>query len=380
MDSPNTIQQQDERKGGTSASNAEPDLRCPARFLRQKPYPEVTGEFAEFGNLIHDALAENAQNQTALKKLSLPQREIFDQCREVEKKLLLRFFPDQGSQFPVKIFREQRFWVIVDGKFIHSGKADFIARSGSRGLIIEYKTLPGDVPESPENRQLRDQMVLASGHLLLDEVGVAVDQPLVTMDPVITVYKADDIKRAEAEMFERVRRSNDPNSPALAGEVQCKFCRAKPHCIEYQKFAGTMVPGMLNLLEVPVAVWTPSQRGYFCEQESVARTWLDETKEAIKAGAQLDPNFVEGWYMAPGAKRDTIVDPQSVFNRFAALGGTVGKFMGTVSVGMGKLREALNDLTGARGKALDAAMKTLTEGLVETKQNAPSLKRKDKEK
>lgn len=374
------MQEQDERKGGTSASNAEADLRCPARHLRQKPFPEVAGRYSEHGRLIHEALAETAENQSARGKLDLEQRETFDRCREIEKKILLQIFPEQSSRFPIKIFREQRFWVQVDGKFYHSGKPDLVARSGPRGLIIEYKTLPGDVPESPTNLQLRDQMVLAAGHLLLEEVAVVVDQPLVTMDPIVTVYKAEDIKRAEVEMFERVRRSNDPNAPALAGDLQCKFCRAKTACLEYQKFGGAMVPGMNSLLDVPVIQWTPEQRAYFCEQKSVAQKWLDETEAAMKAGLQTDPNFVAGWYLAPGAERKTIIDPQAVYTRFAALGGTVNKFMGCVSVGVGKLRDALNDLTGARGKALDAAMQVLTEGLVETKQNAPSLKRKDKEK
>lgn len=372
-----TVFEADERRGATSASDAEPDLRCPGRHNAQKAVPrKASGKYAEHGRLIHEALAEPAGGPV-LKSLTVDQRETFDRCREIEKKFLAQVFPEQSSAFPLKIFREQRFWVKVDGKLEHSGKPDLVARCGSRGAIVEYKTLPGDVPESPTNLQLRDQVVLAAGHLLLNEVTVIVDQPMVTMSPVPTLYNAEAIKRAEAEMFERVRRSNDPNAPRLAGEIQCEHCRAKEICVEYQKFAGAMVPGMLTLLDVPVSAWTPDQRAMFLDKRATAQKWLDNCLETIERGAESDPNYVTGWGLVPGAERKTITDPQAVFNRFAAIGGTVQKFMSTVTVGVTKLKEAVNDLTGARGKALDAAIATLTEGLVEVKRNKASLKRKE---
>jgi len=365
----------DERRGGSSASDAQADLNCPGRHLAQKPYlRKPAGPEAEYGRLIHAVLADN--DNFATTKLTLEQRETFDRCRDIEKRLCLEVFPDQGSAHPVKVFREIRFWAKVDGKFEHSAKPDLVMRSGPRGLICEYKTLPGDVPDAPDNLQLRDQVVLAAGHLLLDEVTVAVIQPWVTMKPVVTVYTKADIKRAEVELFDRVRRSNDPKAPRYAGEVQCEYCRAKQGCLEYHRFAGSMLPSMLSVLDVPVSAWTPQQRAVFCQNRGIAQKWLDENWDAMKEGAAADPAFVDGWELTPGNEVETIVDPASVWNRFAALGGKVNQFMGCVKVGKTKLREAVNSLTGARGKALDAAMVTLTDGLTETTRNAPSLKPK----
>ncbi len=59
------------------------------------------------------------------------------------------------------------------------------------------------------------------------------------------------------------------------------------------------------------------------------------------------------------------------------MGGKVEQFMPCVDVVKGRLKEALNELTSAKGKQLDAAMKTLTDGMIESKQTAPSLKRKE---
>lgn len=370
---------QDERKGGTSASNGEADLRCPGRHLAQKAIPVEESKpdpDRDSGALIHASLAEpSSAGGVILAKLSLPQRETHDRCREIERKAIQQIFPDASPAKPLTLIREKRYWVMVDGAFFHSGKPDLLVIQGKRGLLVEYKTLAGDVPEAPTNQQLRDQTVLVAGAHQLEEVFVLVDQPMVTMTPEIARYGLDEIKRSEAEMFDRVRRSNNPRSPRLAGEIQCAHCRAKQHCAEYNTFAGAMVPGMMKILDVPVIAWTPEQRGYFCERLPVAQKWLDDTKDAMKAGLEKDPGFVKGFHLAPGAERRSVKDPQALFNRFAALGGTPQKFMRCVSVTLTKLKEEINDLTGARGKALEAAIETLTEGLVEVKTTAPSLKK-----
>lgn len=371
-----------ERRDATSASNAAADLACPGRHFAQRAFPNKSGPYAEHGRRIHDALAYDSRANTGVNPstLSLPERETFERCRDIEKKLALQLFPEAGNAMPLRVFREQRFWCRVQHSsnprvwFEHSGKPDVVMRCGTTGLIQEYKTLPGEVPGSPDNLQLRDQVVLAAGHLLLDQCYVVVNQPAVTMEPVLTLYRRDDIKLAEQELFERVRKSNDPKSPRLAGEVQCQFCRAKNNCLEYQKFAGAMLPSFLSILDVPVASWTPEQRALFCTNRRIAQKWLDETSEAIREGLSQDPAFVAGWHLRPGNRVRTVTDPQGVFNRYAALGGKVEQFMKSVSVSIGDLREAVHALTGATGKGLDAAMATLLDGMVAESQNRPSLK------
>jgi hypothetical protein len=47
-----------------------------------------------------------------------------------------------------------------------------------------------------------------------------------------------------------------------------------------------------------------------------------------------------------------------------------------VSVGKGKLKEAIHEVTAAKGQQLEKAVKALTEGISEQKQNAASLVKK----
>lgn len=373
--------QTDPRRGFTSASNAAADEACPGRHLAQRGIPQpAKSTDATSGTRIHQALA-NSADAGFMNSLSLEERETFDTCRQIEKKTVANYFGD--TRDPMRVFRHRRFWVkfqnAADGTIAadHSGEADVVWRAGTRLLIADYKTLAGDTPGSPRNLQLRDLAVLARGELMpITEVATVIVQPLVTHSPETCIYSEADLARSEQELFIRVLASNNPASPRLPGEMQCQFCLAKTRCLEYQKWAGAITPPqMLSVLELPIISWTPEQRAIAANALGPALDLLDQIKTFFKDGLAKDPGFIPGWTLAAGARREAITNPQECFTRFASLGGTLEQFMRTISVGKGKLREALNGVTGAKGLNLDKAMDTLTEGITQVSQNAPSLKR-----
>jgi hypothetical protein len=369
-ESMSTDNQTDPRGEWTSASDALADSLCQGRKRAQRGIPSVQTDDSRFGNRIHAALACGKADG-----LTLEEREVFDACQKIELRLVGQFF---GSPAAVKTFREQRFWLKLTSPsnniIQHSGQPDVVYRLNDRLLILEYKTLAGDVPESSKNLQLRDQAVLSVGHFVtIHSVGVAVIQPLVTHTPEWTIYEPADLTRAANEMAARVIASNDLNAKRTPGTVQCKYCRAKAVCLEYQLWAGQMTPAPRSLLDVPVAQWTGEQCALFLENAGIAQAWLDDAKDAVKERVKLDPAAVPGWGLKAGATKETIVDPQACFDRFSALGGSIQQFMQTVSVGKTKLKEAVNEVTGAKGQALDKAIRALTDGIVQVKQNEPSL-------
>jgi len=90
-----------------------------------------------------------------------------------------KFFPEAGGSksFPS---REVRYWIKWADGLMHSGQIDSFHVLGKRALIVEYKMLPGEVPDSPRNLQLRDQAVLLKFNVPeLEEIGTVVVQPLV---------------------------------------------------------------------------------------------------------------------------------------------------------------------------------------------------------
>lgn len=364
----------DERMGRTSASNAEADDRCRARHLAQLGLPDSleAKEYRDTGKRVHAALA--AGNPEGLTQ---PEFTTYEACRDLEIKMLKECF---GPDFEkVKTIREQRFWAKfkdpASGQLLeHSGKPDVVHVHATKGLIVEYKALYGDVPVSPQNLQLRDQVCLVRGKFVtLNEVWAVVIQPLVTMDPVPCKYSLEDIKVSEQRMFHRVAASNQLDAPRSAGEYQCNFCRAKLQCVEYQKFIAPMVPAMMDLMNVPVSEWTPDIRAAWCSRYKVAKKAIDAIETEMKRLLELDPNAVPGFWLKPGAKREIIVNVNSVFERFVKLGGTQEQFLPCVSITKTKLKDILAQATAAKGKTLELSLTVLLDGLTRTEQNAPSL-------
>jgi len=180
------------------------------------------------------------------------------------------------------------------------------------------------------------------------------------------------------EMFQRVAACHNLQAQPVAGERQCNFCRAKQQCQAYQQFGGAMVPAMLSVLDVPMQQWTPEQRALAANRLGAAQDFLDELKSFLKDSLQADPRSVPGWKLTPGVVKETIVDPQALFDRFCKLAPEVpadrqvANFMRCVAVGKTKLRQAVADL-GLKGKALNSTVKDLCEGLTERKTTAPTL-------
>lgn len=368
----------------TSASGAERDALCPGAHLAQLGLPETSGEWADQGNAIHEALCVGDPS-----KLSLEQHELYESCKEIEAKVIDRFF---GVDTKGLVFIRERRWPMTlpvnqTQAVGHSGKSDLVVRGWARALILDYKSLSGQVADSPLNMQLRDLAVLYNGNTVgLGEIAVAVIQPLVTHTPKIVAYTLEDIKRSEKEMTARVLASNDPRSLRKAGEIQCKFCCAKTKCAEYAAFAGTMIPAQSGepllqtpAFQVPMESWTPAQMAQVAALLPASVKVIEGIKDFLKCKLEADPAAIPGWYLAEGAKRESIVDPQAAFNRFNALGGSLEQFMGSITVVKSRLKEAVAVTTGHKGKALDADLKALCEGITETSQNSPTLKRKQAE-
>jgi hypothetical protein len=378
MITPETI---DERRGATSASNAAADALCPGRHLAQRGLVRVETEYSESGTRIHNALATGN-----IGELPFAEREIAEKCLEIERAKLIEFFgaDDAGK---ARAFREDpanpersRLWIRFTGpdqkEYEHSCRVDVVYRLDSKAVIFEYKTLAGEVPESPRNLQLADQQCIIRGNLLIPgDIGVCVIQPLVESNPQICAYTEADSKVRTDQLFARVVASNDPSSPRVAGEVQCKHCLAKTRCKEYGQWSSPLVPALLHVMEVPMDLWTVDQRVAAANALKPAEDLCELIRGFLKDGLTADPKFCPGWKLQPGAKVETITQPQEVFDRFTKLGGKLEQFMAAVKVGKTILREKLSEVTGAKGKSLDKAMKTLTDGLSETKQNAPSLKK-----
>lgn len=363
---------QDPRLGKTSASAAEADELCGGRHLAIQAARAVLGpkksKDADFGTKIHEALA--SQNPAGLDDDELKTYEL---CQQVESDLLARYFKSDAPLAIQKVWRHRRLWHVFGGHE-HSGELDVFYRLRNQVLVIEYKTLFGDIECSSANKQLRDQAVLVWKHFLgVEEVAVAVDQPAITLKPTICIYKLDDLRKAEAEMTERIIKSNTPGSPLIAGEKQCGFCDANVLCKSYAVWAGSKVPAPAPLYQTPMATWTPEQWAIFCEDLPTVVKWLAQAKQMAKERLEKEPTAIPGFHLKPGNQVRTVVKPNELFDRFQKVGGTLEAYHRCIDVSLGRFEKELRAATSAKGKQLEKAMDAILSGLIELEQNDPSI-------
>lgn len=364
----------DVRRGATSASAAEADHLCPGRFQAQVGLPEVASEAAESGTRIHQSLAGIEV------KLSDEEQQIADACREVEKKLVLQVF---GLDAKPTAWSEQRYWCrfkhTIAGKetiLEHSGQADKAYRYKTQALVIDYKTGPAEQKESSRNLQLRDLAVLLSGHLLVPTVYTVVVQPLVTMTPEICIYNQGDLQQAKTNMYARIAASRQPDAPRVAGQIQCRYCRATKVCAEYQKWVTGFLPAERSIVGVPIDHWSAEQCAVFCAGRAAAQRWLEDAEEAMKARLKASPDAIPGWCLKDGKNRRLVNNPSELFNRFRATGGNQDQFLKAIKVVVEDFKESLKEVTGLKGKPLDIKVNALLEGIVDVRQDKPSLAKK----
>lgn len=373
-----------DRGNWTSASSAGADRLCPGRHQAQAGLPDVKSDDADFGTQIHDALAKNDPV-----KLSPEQLRIFEMCSDLTTKHVQEVF---GLEYEkAKVWREKRFWVNIKAisgdtsqqpkMYQHSAQLDALFILGDKGLIIEYKTLKGDVEEASSNEQLRDQAVIAAGTFKLKEVVTLIAQPLVTMSPAPCLYNETAIAKAQKEMYVRVRNSNAPKAKRVAGPVQCKFCKARFTCSEYEQWSASLLPETAPVIGVPLASWTPQQRTYFLTMRGAAQKWLDDAYDFIKEGLRNDPEFAPGFTLKPGLIRRPINDPQELFNRILASSDSSGLkaeevlplYLQCVDVKKGDVEALVRKLTSLKGKAFKTHMEELFAGITDEKPNDSSV-------
>lgn len=348
----NTSVQQQDRGEWTSASSAQADQLCQGRFRAQGAIPDTTSADAAFGNAIHAALAKGQPEG-----LTAQQEDIYESFLKIEEKLLVQFFGPEVAGIKPNPVCEKRYWAKWPDGLQHSGQLDRVHRKGSKVLIIECKSLVGEIPESPKNLQLRDQAALFDiGNMNITEIGVAVIQPLATHSPELCIYNREHLMRAREEMYKRVEASNKPDAPRTAGTVQCKFCKAKTKCHEYQAWAGSQLPVAKSLVDVPIAGWTPDQRKQFCDGYDVAQSWLNKCWEEMEKLAKADPNAVPGYAMKPNSSRAKIVNLQSVFDRATKHGVPLAEFLKQASISKEALTEMTRSASKLKGKGLTAAI------------------------
>lgn len=213
----------DERQGLPSASGIERLALCPGSFRLERGQPDTSSAESESGTRIHDYLHMGGV------VLSDAELEVAESIQTLINKMLVQWAGEDYTR--ACEYREERIFIEdLDGFAFASGKFDYLAILGNKGLVIDAKTGRGDVQDPRENLQLRALAVAVAGKHQLTEVTVGIAQPLATMEPAMCCYGPEDLRRAYFELRAITDSARQDDAPLNPGDEQCKYCKAALIC------------------------------------------------------------------------------------------------------------------------------------------------------
>lgn len=356
----------DERRNLPSASSVHRYALCPGSFLLEQQFgDDQGGQDAAIGNRIHSVLAGETQ------ELTDDEERTAERCREIEGQLMAEVFEGMDN---ITEIREERLWAYdEDLNRKWSGKPDVIYHSGRRALVIDYKTGRGDVEHATGNLQLRALAVLAHEHHGVTDITVAIIQPLASPSVTTCRYQPADLPPAAAEVHELMSRVMVPDQPRVPSASPCRYCKAKAVCPEARALVETL-PQQVSR-DGREMLLTPERLAEFLEKVPAVEAVIEAVRAKARRLLEADPASIPGWRLKPGATRESITDPNTVFARFLSAGGTQDQFMPCVTLAKTKLKDAVRAASGKKGKGLDIAMDAMLDGCTEAKPSAPSLER-----
>jgi len=362
-----------ERLDLPSASSSDRYAACPGSFLLAKGLPPVQTaemrEWAESGNRIHLWL----EDPNFIDLTPWPNElEVAVACKEQRDALVKKIFG--VAIWGVTIIKEDRLWLKRGRSKEFSGKGDFIAKRAETGLIVDYKTGRGEIAESPKNRQLRSLMVLLaiSEHGIktgLKRVYVAIIQPLLSREPVMTCYELEHIERSIEELKALIIDINNPDAPRVAGD-HCKYCPGMFKCPE-AKHLLVEIAAMCG--GEPIGLQLAELLNRCHAAKPLIKAMEGRAKEILK----VDPTGIPGWTVGkPGSVR-AINDP---FGAYKALEEaklvTRDQFLGEcVSCPIGALQTTISTHNNLTPKQAEEKVNEVCGPFISTNPKEPSLEK-----
>jgi Protein of unknown function (DUF2800) len=337
-----------ERLDLDSASSAYRRRRCRGsanlvRALRQAgQLREERNPDAESGTRVHQAWC----GQKA--ELSPRETDTLESLKRMEAMLVTDWAAGQGY---VLLGREQRLWLHQALEPVHSGAFDVAYGTLDRILIIDGKTLFGEVTPAEENDQLRELVGLARANFRrCTQFTVAILQPWVSSRPSIAVYDEAEAELALRELRATIRDCADPDAPRLAG-VWCDKCPAFTFCDEPKRLTARTKDLAKQIAEGNFALPLGTKGAQLLDAIKLAQDWLDAIWKRYKTIVAEQPDAIPGWYLKDGRKVRKIAD---LSKALAIAEGfmTREEFFKAANVSVTALEELCKKPSGLRGRAL----------------------------
>lgn len=307
-----------------SGSNAHRWMRCAGSVSLEAGIPDQTSEYAREGTAAHALAAEclNRRIETAA-MVGLP----LDLGRDGRWPAV----DDEMAEHVAKYVATVRQWAEGNHLLIEqkvpigqltgeegaesTADAIVIDRSGDHFRIVDLKYGRGVAVEAEGNEQL---MIYALGALEIVRLlgyeptcaTLAISQPRLAAAPSEWIVSIADLEAFAAKVAEAAKLVDAPDPPFVAGEKQCRFCKAKASCTALaETVLGTVADDFPDLSEpLPPQIEGAKDRtldlpalGNCMAAVDLVEDWCRAIRARVKAEL-IAGQSVPGWKLVQGRK------------------------------------------------------------------------------
>src|SRR5215469_312490 len=278
--------------------------------------------------------------------------------------------------------REVRLWLRQGIEPLHSGQYDcaYVSKDWRRALILDAKTLYGEVDPAEHNDQLRELVALFRfNYPQITHYTVAILAPNHLERVSIATYDM-----LEAELALRLLRLSlletaDPDAVRTPGR-HCDHCPALSNCEEARQLIGH-THSLAKRIEAGQYTLPLGEKGARILQEiDTVKKVLKSLQEAYKRELAADPDCLPGWHLKNGKRIRQIDDIKRALELWSAQRLDIADFLSATEISISKLEAAFGNAIGARGKRLTDSFNTSFAEVITLKEYAPELERDRKPK
>jgi hypothetical protein len=217
----------------TSASNVHRRALCPGSESLEAGLPEEDSAQSREGTLLHQYDANPQLDRAVLKP---QQRDLLRISAELDDFVFARVAEQFGvaSDEICEAGCEKELVALEGTPQETPGHCDLWRYCERLRLlvIIDRKFGYRETTPAAANYQLRTYAIAGFEEWDVDNVVVAITQPRLPFEQRVTLaaYNVDDIAAAEDELVAIRKASAQPDAPLIAGEDQCRYCKAKLIC------------------------------------------------------------------------------------------------------------------------------------------------------
>lgn len=277
-----------------------------------------------------------------------------------------------GDGTAIQSLEEKRLWMTTKKSALKvSARFDRVVYSADTALVINYKTGWKEPDPVRLNSQCRVEAVLVAMHMpqTIERIVVQlVTIPFGVFETEIKWSELRDFYNWIVDMLVELERSNAALSPHPDA---CSDCPAILIC---QAAKDLLAP--ITRTRASAISHDPRRLAESLDSIDIIREYLDEFKTYCEAGLMADPPTlkINGYAMVPGAENRQFTHIDSAKNRLLSIDGCLGvdRLRTHTPAAYQKLYA---QAFGKDPKDVREAFDQLMNGLIETKQNKPSLKR-----